>query len=298
MAEKRQKIKNENEVFTKQSFPHRLWCTCVCLHTFWSAFWLELSTTISVTMVAKCWVIWVSSSSTCCSWCTHPWRLQFYHVSTGKWFAKNAIKELKFCTDFLLFKFSVPLEMPVLLKENFNRWYSLKSYYLAITVSDIPFQVSSVADVCRQTKDPPKMWYFDLRMISFIRFTFIYVNRLISIFLSSHLNSRYSVWFTCRSYIISHRNRWSGVDTLCFWWRVCWFHLWHRVLVWWWALQWTYKTVSFWLRWCLYHSYCSPVSLCPSMPFQFTCAGLPICHTSDTVSRVLHWPPTRLVAKN
>lgn len=38
--------------------------------------------------------------------------------------------------------FSVPLEMPVLLKENFNRWYSLRSYYLAITLSDIPFQVS------------------------------------------------------------------------------------------------------------------------------------------------------------
>jgi hypothetical protein len=40
--------------------------------------------------------------------------------------------------------------MPVLLKENFNRWYSLRSYYLAITISDIPFQVRFDLDMSKE----------------------------------------------------------------------------------------------------------------------------------------------------
>lgn len=49
---------------------------------------------------------------------------------------------MKISNLLLLFIITVPLELPVLIKENFNRWYSLRSYYLAITLSDIPFQVN------------------------------------------------------------------------------------------------------------------------------------------------------------
>nr|CAD7423714.1 unnamed protein product [Timema monikensis] len=62
--------------------------------------------------------------------------------------------------------FPVPLEMPVLLKENFNRWYSLRSYYLAITLSDIPFQavfcIIYVTIVYLLTGQPAEMYRYSM----------------------------------------------------------------------------------------------------------------------------------------
>lgn len=72
---------------------------------------------------------------------------------------------------------SFPLEMPVLLKENFNRWYSLRSYYLAITVSDIPFQaifcVFYVSIVYYFTSQPLEWFRFAMFLGSCLLISFV-----------------------------------------------------------------------------------------------------------------------------
>lgn len=42
----------------------------------------------------------------------------------------------------LRLNFVVPLELSVMNKEYFNRWYSLGTYYLSITLVDLPVQVN------------------------------------------------------------------------------------------------------------------------------------------------------------
>lgn len=72
---------------------------------------------------------------------------------------------------------SFPLEMPVLIKENFNRWYSLRSYYMAITVSDIPFQaifcVIYVSIVYYLTSQPPELSRFTMFLSACLLISFV-----------------------------------------------------------------------------------------------------------------------------
>lgn len=55
---------------------------------------------------------------------------------------KNMRRRNTILNFILLFPlFTVPIEMSILLKEHFNRWYSLKAYYTSITLLDLPISV-------------------------------------------------------------------------------------------------------------------------------------------------------------
>ncbi|KAH8419465.1 hypothetical protein KR222_005919 [Zaprionus bogoriensis] len=64
----------------------------------------------------------------------------------------------------ILVKF--PLEFPIVSREHFNRWYSLRAYYVAITLADLPIQIicSSlfIVPTYLLTSQPLEAWRFGM----------------------------------------------------------------------------------------------------------------------------------------
>ncbi|KXJ81700.1 hypothetical protein RP20_CCG018349 [Aedes albopictus] len=84
----------------------------------------------------------------------------------------NSFNYVFFSIMFLMFTafssmtMAFPLELPIITREHFNRWYSLRAYYIAMTVADIPIQVlctvTYIAITYYMTGQPPEAYRMGL----------------------------------------------------------------------------------------------------------------------------------------
>ncbi|XP_058168547.1 uncharacterized protein LOC131283007 [Anopheles ziemanni] len=69
-------------------------------------------------------------------------------------------------TAFSSMTMAFPLELPIITREHFNRWYSLRAYYIAMTVADAPIQllctVTYIVITYYMTAQPPEAFRIGL----------------------------------------------------------------------------------------------------------------------------------------
>lgn len=72
--------------------------------------------------------------------------LMFTSFSTMTIICKYLKSEYIFFSNLKLYLyiFTVPLDLPIITREHFNRWYSIKAYYFALTFADLPVQITCV----------------------------------------------------------------------------------------------------------------------------------------------------------
>lgn len=111
------------------------------------------------------------------TWCLQ-WCLQFLRVGKLSFSMYSFVQYNKTSNPNKLFL--VPSEMSILIKEHFNRWYSLKPYVISVTVTDIPVLVSDA------------IW----RITNFI---FYFRNVLDDLLLVIYINIIFNDWSTIRT---------------------------------------------------------------------------------------------------
>ncbi|KAH8393163.1 ATP-binding cassette sub-family G member 4 [Drosophila serrata] len=92
-------------------------------------------------------------------------------------------------TTMMLTVLTFPIEMSILIKEHFNRWYSLKAYYTAMTIVDLPISIIS----CFIFTVIVYLWSY--QPMEWVRFWMFFVISLLTVFVGHSFGLMIGSWF-------------------------------------------------------------------------------------------------------
>ncbi|XP_002065683.2 ATP-binding cassette sub-family G member 4 [Drosophila willistoni] len=92
-------------------------------------------------------------------------------------------------TTMMLTVLTFPIEMSILLKEHFNRWYSLKAYYTSMTLVDLPISIIS----CFLFTAIIYLWSY--QPMEWVRFWMFFAISLLTVFVGHSFGLMIGAWF-------------------------------------------------------------------------------------------------------
>ncbi|KAH8260373.1 hypothetical protein KR026_010399 [Drosophila bipectinata] len=92
-------------------------------------------------------------------------------------------------TTMMLTVLTFPIELSILIKEHFNRWYSLKAYYTAMTLVDLPVSILS----CFLFTVIVYLWSY--QPMEWVRFWMFFVISLMTVFVGQSFGLMIGAWF-------------------------------------------------------------------------------------------------------
>ncbi|XP_017075897.2 ABC transporter G family member 41 [Drosophila eugracilis] len=144
---------------------------------------------LSILLVRTFLLIWRDSSLTTMRFAIHLITglligILYFGIGNDAANTLNIIRYLFYTIMFIMYcAFSgilvkFPLEFPIVSREHFNRWYSLRAYYVAITLADLPIQIICsalfIVPTYLMTQQPLELWRFGLF------FLIVFVTALVS----------------------------------------------------------------------------------------------------------------------
>ncbi|XP_017120884.1 ATP-binding cassette sub-family G member 4 [Drosophila elegans] len=92
-------------------------------------------------------------------------------------------------TTMMLTVLTFPMDISILIKEHFNRWYSLKAYYTAISLVDLPISIIS----CFLFTAIVYLWSY--QPMEWIRFWMFFAISLLTVFVGHSFGLMIGAWF-------------------------------------------------------------------------------------------------------